>query len=243
MEPIDEGWVKLHRKLLQNAIFKDSEALHLFIYLLLRANYRQNRFPFNQQEMVIERGQLITGIDQISRDTKLSPWQIRARFKLLENIGIIARKATSRFSIITICNYDYYQSSNNESPQTTHNQATANKNIKERKELNNGLSPKKQGDPRVKGFFDFWGETFSQKTGQPYTFSFGKDGRLLKDLLKVHSFESLQEMTEAFFRDEQCRRRGLTIGIFFQEINRLLSLKSMDPLEQAKREFRQGGAL
>ncbi len=104
------------------------------------------------------------------------------------------------------------------------------------KEINNGRS-KKQTDPRVKEFFNYWEEIFQKKTGQPYVFSFGKDGDLIKNLLSVHDLPTLQDVAKTFFKDEQCKRRGLTIGIFFQEINRLLSQKVMNPLEQTKREL------
>ena len=107
------------------------------------------------------------------------------------------------------------------------------------KALNNGRS-KKETDPQVKEFLNYWGETFLQETGQSYVFTYGKEGKLIKDLLKVHSFEALQNLTSQFFRDEQCKRRGLTIGIFRQEVNRLLSLKGLDPLEQARRELLRG---
>ncbi len=113
-------------------------------------------------------------------------------------------------------------------------------NTKTYKALNIGRSSKKKdADPRVKDFLNFWGETFERETGQPYVFTYGKEGMLINDLLKVHSFETLQETTRIFFRDEQARRRGLTIGIFRQEVNRLLSLRGLDPLEQAKRELKE----
>jgi len=63
--------------------------------------------------------------------------------------------------------------------------------------------------------------------------------KVIKNLLSVHDLPTLQDSIRAFFKDEQCKRRGLTIGIFKQEINRLNGLKGMDPLEMAKREFRQ----
>jgi len=102
---------------------------------------------------------------------------------------------------------------------------------------------KKETDPRVKEFLKYWGEIFQQETGSPYTASFGKDGQLIKDLLKIHPLETLKQLTRNFFRDRNVReqvqqgRIGYTIGVFFKEINRLLSLKGMDPLEQAKREI------
>lgn len=182
---------------------------------------------------------MLTGWSQISKGTGLTRQEIRARLELLKNLEILTIKTTNRFSIITICNYDHYQDSIVERQPTdkppSNQQATTNKNDKNEKN-NNGRS-RKETDPRVKEFFNYWGETFQKEIGQPYVFSFGKDGKLVKDLLKVHSLDTLQEIIRTFFQDEQCKRRGPGIGIFFQEINRLLSLKVMNPLEQAKREL------
>jgi hypothetical protein len=148
----------------------------------------------------------------------------------------------NRFLTITILNYERFQSSADEDSTTDvttdtptgTQQSHTNKKYKEVKNI--GRS-QKESDPRVKEFLNYWGKTFQRETGQPYVFSFGKDGKLIKELLQVHPLETLQNLTESFFKDEQCKRRGLTIGIFFQEVNRLLGLKAMDPLEQAKREM------
>jgi len=150
-------------------------------------------------------------------------------------------KSDTHCSIITILNYDGYQSITQDEVTgrvTGKGQASdTNKNDKNDKNLKNGR--KKESDPRVKEFFDFWMITFQRETGQPYVFSFGKDGKLVKDLLKVHSPETLHEAARASFKNEQCRRRGLNIGILFQEINTLIGLKGMNPLEQAKREAQE----
>jgi hypothetical protein len=116
------------------------------------------------------------------------------------------------------------------------------KNEKNEKNIKIGSSGKKTPDPRVKEFLGWWGNLFLQETGQPYVFSYDKEGDLTRRLLRVHDLPTLQDATSRFFRDEQCKRRGLTIGIFFREINRLLSSKAMDPLEQAKRELRSRGS-
>ena len=102
------------------------------------------------------------------------------------------------------------------------------------KALNTGRS-KKQTDPRVRQFLDHWRKTFLSKTGQPYVPSYGKDGKLIGDMLQVHPLEKLEEMVEVFFQDDRCKRRGLTVGIFFQELNRLMAQKGCDPLEEARR--------
>jgi phage replication O-like protein O len=113
---------------------------------------------------------------------------------------------------------------------------TISGNHKRNSKENTTCRSQKPIDSGVKSVLVYWGEIFLQETGEPYAFSFGKDGKIIKDLLRVHSPELLQEMIRAFFRDERCKQRGLDIGIFRQEINRLVGLRAMDPLEQARRE-------
>ena len=57
----NNGWIKIHRKIMDNCIYKDAHLLHLFIHCLLKANHKANKFLFNDKEMIIERGQFITG--------------------------------------------------------------------------------------------------------------------------------------------------------------------------------------
>jgi hypothetical protein len=84
----------------------------------------------------------------------------------------------------------------------------------------NGSPPKKQGDPRVKELFDFWDKTFLQETGSPYSFSWGREGKLAKELLRNHSLDALKELTMKFFRDPQNKEKvqqgkiGYTSGFF-----------------------------
>jgi hypothetical protein len=79
------------------------------VYLLLKANHRANRFLFNKNEILIGRGQLLTGTRKIVKETGISRSKVRDRVKLLENLSIITQETTRQFSVITICNYNYYQ--------------------------------------------------------------------------------------------------------------------------------------
>lgn len=45
-------------------------------------------------------------------------------------------------------------------------------------------SPKKKSDPRITQLLKFWGWEFDEHLGTTYTASFGRDGKLLKDLLE-----------------------------------------------------------
>lgn len=138
---LNEGYIKLWRKILSNPTFMmDSVTFHLTGYLLLKANHKRKTFPFNRQLVTVDRGQLITGRDQITADTGITPRQTRTRLALLKKTGFLTIKTTNRYSIISICNYDYYQDSNpserparrpaNDQQTTTNNNDKNEKNIK-----------------------------------------------------------------------------------------------------------------
>lgn len=192
-------------------------------------------------EVLVKRGQFIFGRKTAAKELKMKGTTVQYRIAKLKNMRNLVTKSVTHCSIITICNYEPYQSTKRVEPSPTsspiRHPSVTNNNDKNEKKLNNGVSDKKTSDPRE--FLNYWGETFQKETGQPYVFSYGKEGQLIKDLLKVHPLQTLQDVTGQFFRDEQCKRRGLTIGIFKQEINRLNGLTGMDPLQQAKRELRQ----
>ena len=127
------GWIKLHRKFLDWEWFNKSEAVHLFLYMLLKANHKDGKW----QGMDVKRGQFISSLANISNATGLSIQVIRTNLKRLEKTNEISIKSTSQFTIVTICKYECYQEeseqvnkpSTNEQ-QTTNKQLTTNKNKK-----------------------------------------------------------------------------------------------------------------
>jgi hypothetical protein len=137
-----EGYVKLWRMIMSDdRIFKDSETFHLCAYCIMRANYKRVEIPFNRQTLVLERGQFVSGRNQISKDTGITEKRVRSRLQFLENIDFLARKKASRFTIITVESYDYYQGSDSEEgpekgPAKGQQRATDKKYKKEKKVLN-----------------------------------------------------------------------------------------------------------
>jgi hypothetical protein len=242
----DEGWVKLHRKSIRSQVFQNDGLWKVWTWCLMKANHEDNWVPIKtgkgMSEVFVERGQFIFGRNTAAKELRMRPRTVHKRMVKLGNMQNCTLKSDTHYTVVTILNYELYQGSGKTKGTT---QGTGkgqardtNKNYKNLK--NKDMSGKNTPDPRVKEFFNYWGETFKKETGEGYTFSFKKEGQLARNLLRVHSLESIQEKARAFFRDEQCKRRGLTIGIFFQEVNRLVSLKAMDPLEQAKRELARG---
>lgn len=134
-----DGWIKIHRKLLEWEWFGNSMMVHLFVYFLLKAN----RVDKKWNGIEVKRGQLITGINSLNKDTGISVQSLRTCIKRLKSTGEITIKSTNKNSIITICNYDDYQleetTTNKQinkqtNKQLTNNQQTTN-NKQEYKEI------------------------------------------------------------------------------------------------------------
>lgn len=113
-----QGWIKLHRKIMEWDWYKDTSTAFLFYHLLLTANHEPNKW----RGILIDTGQLITGRKSLSNDTGLSEQQIRTSLDKLKSTSNITIKSTSKYSIITICNWNLYQDIN----QQTHIIATSN---------------------------------------------------------------------------------------------------------------------
>ena len=124
------GYVKLYRKLkswgwYQNYVVKD-----LFIHLLISANFKETRW----QGETLKPGQLITGTTQLAKDLDFSRQQIRTALKKLESTEEITIKSTNKYSIITINNWEDYQSNYDDinqvsNQQVTNNQPTSNQQV------------------------------------------------------------------------------------------------------------------
>ena len=102
---MDNGWIKLHRKILKWEWYQESTTFHLFIHLLINASHKDIKW----KGIVIERGQLITGRHKLKKETKISEQSIRTSLERLKSTNEITIKTTNRYSIITLCNYSIYQ--------------------------------------------------------------------------------------------------------------------------------------
>ena len=134
---MNNGWVKLHRKLRNWEWYQDSQVVHLFLHLLLLANHQEKTW----QGQPVKSGQLITGRKSLSADTGISEQSIRTALVKLVRSRVISIKSTSKFSIITILKWASYQVEEENQPANQpaiNQQLTTNKNVKnvKKKEYN-----------------------------------------------------------------------------------------------------------
>lgn len=124
---MNNGFITLHRKILDWEWYDDLNVTRLFIHCLLRANHKDN----NWRGISIKRGSFLTSISTLSKETQLSISQIRTAIKKLKSTSEIASQSQAQYSVITMLQYDHYQA--NDKPianqsQTNDKLVTTNNN-------------------------------------------------------------------------------------------------------------------
>ncbi len=133
-----EGWIKLHRKLLDNpVIFKDPDYLAVWIFLLLEATHTEMKRDFGGKTIILKPGQLITGRPAIERQTKVQASKVERILKRLKSEQQIEQQTSTKGRLITILNWNEYQNNEQENEQQVNNnrttseqQVNTNKNVK-----------------------------------------------------------------------------------------------------------------
>ena len=111
-----QGWIKIHRQLLDWEWYNDLNTFRLFMHILLKAQHK----PIDWQGIKIEAGSFVTSLDKLSKETGLSIRKVRTALNNLKTTHELTSKTTSRYSIITVNNWNKWQA--NDTPidkQTT----------------------------------------------------------------------------------------------------------------------------
>ncbi|HDP3065876.1 TPA: DnaD domain-containing protein [Staphylococcus aureus] len=107
------GWISIDRSIQNHWLFKEKRTFSKFeawIYLLMEANHSKAKVPIGNQIVTVERGQILTSILTLSDLFNWSRFKVKTFLDLLESDGMLEVKTTSKYTLITIVNYDFYQS-------------------------------------------------------------------------------------------------------------------------------------
>ena len=119
IEPRQGGFVKLSRHILDIPLSANS--LAIYTYMLLKACYKDGAVAYGTTLSI---GQLITKNKDIEEHYGLSPREVRSAISSLEKFGMITKKTTNKFTLITVCNYCNNDDENNNERQTRDKQET-----------------------------------------------------------------------------------------------------------------------
>ena len=150
-----DGWIKLHRRILEWEWWDDPVMVKVWLRLLFDANYESKKW----KGITVERGQLIFGRMEYAEKCCISERQIRTAMERLKTTGEVTIKTTNKYSLVTLTKYDLYnpiddETSSKTTSQTTSQRPTNDQQTTTPKEIKKDKKEKKEKD--TSAFARFW---------------------------------------------------------------------------------------
>lgn len=105
-----KGYALLHRKIMDVPFYKDAEAAHLWVHLILKAKHTPEYVMTDAGEILVGRGKLIGGRNSLAFETGLKPDRVQYLLRKFKKLGMIDWVSHGKFSVFSVEKYDDYQS-------------------------------------------------------------------------------------------------------------------------------------
>lgn len=122
-----QGWVKIHRDLLDNELWSDKPFTkgQAWVDLLLLANHKDKNVLIGSHTEMVERGSFITSELKLMERWGWGRKKVKLFLNFLESQKMIERNANNKRTAITIVNYGFYQDCDLENEQQKNIKGTA----------------------------------------------------------------------------------------------------------------------
>ncbi|WP_246829214.1 hypothetical protein [Morganella sp. HMSC11D09] len=98
---------------MDSRLYRDSQAVHLWLHLILKANHTDEEVNTDIGMMIVRRGQMITGRPTLVSETFIPDNKVKSLLRTFESKGMINIESKGRkFSLISIVKYEDFQSQN-----------------------------------------------------------------------------------------------------------------------------------
>lgn len=128
-----DGWIRIYRRIVENQhyFYEPFNKIMAWVDLLIITNHKDGYFYKRGIRVEVKRGQSGYDIETLAKRWKWSRGKVERFLNDLETDKQITRQKTNVTTIISICNYDEYQSDDKPKRSTTVKQTDTNKNDKE----------------------------------------------------------------------------------------------------------------
>ena len=120
------GYIKLDRSLLEKAIFKNEKLLKVWVWCLLKATHKQHEIMVGRRKVKLRPGQFVTGRNAAAEELNLPPSTVRDYLFILKENGSIDITSDNKSTVVTVVNWELYQSDSIKSDSKPDNQSTTN---------------------------------------------------------------------------------------------------------------------
>ncbi|WP_436900524.1 DNA replication protein [Escherichia coli] len=105
-----KGYALLHRKIMDVPFYKNAEAAHLWVHLILKAKHTPEYVMTDAGEILVGRGKLLGGRNSLAFETGLKPDRVQYLLRKFKKLGMIDWVLHGKFSVFSVEKYDDYQS-------------------------------------------------------------------------------------------------------------------------------------
>lgn len=143
------GWIKLHRNIMGSDIFNDLQLYRLWTLCLMKATHKEKEVLIGRQTVHLQPGQFITGREAVHelynnglkpKDKVKGKSTVYRWLEALEMNGCLNIKKTTKYSMVTVTNWQEYQQSEHQFEQQMNNKRTTNEHKQEVKNIKNNDS-------------------------------------------------------------------------------------------------------
>jgi len=239
-----EGYIKLHRQILDSRVWANEGLFKVWVWCLLKANYKDAWVTVKtgraETEVLVKPGQFIFGRKSAGKALKMPPSTVWKRILKLENMQNLNTKRNTHYTIISIVNWATYQDDilkgdTKGDRQVTGKEQASDTDKKYKKDkkpfLPDGeqekLFPLPEPDKPKAGtheFIKWWCAAYQFKMGKKYIITgYGKFGKLVKTLLSQMTLDDLKFMAMDFFLSEHDfhSENGYTFEVFRSVMQKL----------------------
>ena len=107
---MDRGYVKFWRKMKDSDLMQNHEALALWTWVILSANFKPTSICSKGVRLDLGEGQLLYGRARVSKKLGLSERKMRTALAYLVHTDRVTSRTTNRGTILTVVNWALYQS-------------------------------------------------------------------------------------------------------------------------------------
>ena len=134
-----QGWVSIHRSVLDNFVWFDKpfNMGAAWIDLILMANHEDNKFPVNGNLIVVKRGQTYTSCRSLAERWGWSLGKVKRFIDLLEREKMVNTERTKNGTLLTLVKYDNFQDTWNTNGTQTERRRNTNGTQTERNNNDN----------------------------------------------------------------------------------------------------------
>ena len=185
------GFIKLHRILLDSEIFASEKGLKIWLWILLKANYKQRFVPLKigkgEKTVKIKRGQFLFGRFSAEEELNINGSTIYKWLKKMEANDMIKLDSNNHYTIVSVCKYNEYND-NKSSEVAANEQPLDSKRTANEQPTNTTKKENKVNKDNKEDAFNFKNSLID----------LGIDKNIVEDWLKVRKTKKASNTETAF---------------------------------------------